>query len=263
MKKILIALAIFLQASALLAQNNQPSSRAQSKEEKRDAKRERINALLRQEEEGEIVFFKQSIFGIKLATDGYGLSYELGRMKSQRLANLYWLELSEKKHNKEKKQGASVNQYQINSVIPGKLNNFYQLKLGYGQQRTIGGKGNKNGAAVSAIYGAGLSLGLLKPYYVDVREGRRVIYDKVIDSAYVPLGASGFTVGWGEMKFRPGAVAKAALRFDYGRLNETVSAIEAGVQAEFFAQKVPQMLYNKERQFFFSAYLQLLLGRRR
>lgn len=262
MKKILLAILVLVSGS-VMAQKDSTTARPLSKEQKKEAKRERINALLRQEEEGEIIFHKQNIFGIKLATDGYGISYEIGRMKSNRLSNLYQIELSEKKHNKERKQGASFNQYQINSVIVGKLNNFYQLKLGMSQQRIIGGKGNKNGVAVSAIYGGALSLGILKPYYVDEKNGTRVTYDKIIDSAYVPLGASGFMVGWNEMKFRPGLMAKAAMRFDYGRLNETVSAIEAGLQAEFYAQKVPQMLYNKEKQFFFSAYISLLLGRRK
>ena len=39
-----------------------------------------------------------------------------------------------------------------------------------GQQYLIGGKGNKNGVAVSAIYGGGLSLGYLKPYYLNVHD---------------------------------------------------------------------------------------------
>ncbi len=246
-----------------MAQDKATGSRAQTREEKKEAKRQRINELLRQEEEGEIIFHKQNIFGLKLATDGYGLTYEIGRMKSNRLSNLYQLELSEKKHNKERKQGASFNQYQINSVIVGKLNNFYQLKLGMSQQRIIGGKGNKNGVAVSAVYGGALSLGFLKPYYVDEKGGTRVTYDKIIDSAYIPLGASGFMVGWNEVKIRPGIMAKAAMRFDYGRLNETVSAIEAGLQAEFYAKKIEQMLYNEPKQFFFSAYISLLLGRRK
>ncbi len=259
MKNILLAILILTSAS-VLAQTN---TRAKSREDKREQRKERINALLRQEEEGEIIFHKQSVFGIKLATDGYGISYELGRSNSNRLSNLYQIELSEKKHNKESKRDASFNQYQVNSVIVGKLNNFYQLKLGMAQQRIIGGKANKNGVAVSAIYGGGLSLGLLKPYYVDEKGGTRVTYDKIIDSAYIPLGASGFMVGWDEVKFRPGLTAKAAMRFDYGRLNETVSAIEAGLQAEYYLQKIPQMLYNKEKQFFFSAYISLLLGRRK
>jgi hypothetical protein len=249
-------------AGALHAQNpTAPGNR--SKQEKKAARRERINMLLRQEEEGELIFNKQHIFNIKLATDGYGIGYELGKFQSNRTSLLFSIELSERKHPKEKKQGASISQWQVNSVIPGKLNNFYQVKLGVGQQRIIGGKGNKNGVAVAAIYGGGLSLGLQKPYYVDVKEGTRVTYDKVVDSTYTPLGASGFTVGWNEVKIRPGVHAKAAMRFDYGRLNETVTAIEVGLSAEFYTQKIQQMLLNEDKQFFFNAYVSVLLGRRR
>jgi len=53
------------------------------------------------------------------------------------------------------------------------------------------------------------------------------------------------------------------MRFDYGRLNETVTAIEVGLTGEYYSSKIPQMLYNKEKQFFFNAYLAILLGRRK
>lgn len=263
MKNIALALSILLVGISATAQDNPPSGKPQTKKERKEARRERVNLLIAQEEEGEIIFHKQHVFNLRLATDGYGIGYEFGRFKDNRKSTLFQVELSEKKHNKEKKQGASISQWQVNSVIPGKLNNFYQLKLGVAQQQIIGGKSNKNGVAVSAIYGGGLALGLLKPYYVDVKEGFRTTYEKIIDSAYTPLGASGFTVGWNELKIRPGAYAKAALRFDYGRLNETVTAIEVGLGAEYYPQKIPQILYNPEKQFFFSAYVSLLLGRRR
>jgi hypothetical protein len=262
-KKIVFILILSAVISPAFSQNTPAPKVNSSKQEKKNAKKEKINQLMRQEEEGEIIFHKQSAFGFKIPTDGYGIIYEMGRFKSNRISNLYQIEFSEKKHPKEKKQGASSNQYQVNSVVPGKLNNFYQVKFGFAQQRIIGGKGNKNGVAVGAVYGAGLSLGLLKPYYVDVREGTRVTYDKIVDSAYIPLGASGFTVGWGEVKIRPGLNTKVGLRFDYGRLNETVTAIEVGLNAEFYPQEIPQMLYVEEKQFFFSAYLSLLLGRRK
>ncbi|WP_315814392.1 hypothetical protein [Paraflavitalea speifideaquila] len=58
--------------------------------------------MLKMEEEGEIIFNKQSIFGLKLATDGYGLSYEWGKFKSNRVATIFQIELNEKKHPKEK-----------------------------------------------------------------------------------------------------------------------------------------------------------------
>lgn len=267
MKKFVVSVLMGLIACSAWAQNT-PESKSPYKKDKKSARKEQVNALLKMEEEGEIIFNKQSIFGIKLATDGYGLSYEWGKFKSNRLATIFQVELNEKKHPKEKRNVSSEGGFNFNSVIYGKLNNFYQLKLSVGQQRIIGGKGNKNGVAVMATYSAGLSVGLEKPYYVDVfgntsDERLRKTFPTVVDSNYSIIGASGFTVGWGDVKIRPGAQAKAGLRFDFGRFNETVTAIEAGISAEYYAHKIAQMMYNKEKQLFINGYVTLLLGRRK
>lgn len=268
MKKLVMSLLVVVTTVAVWAQDSTGLKRTSAKQDKKNQRRERINSLLRQEEEGEIVFNKQSVFGIKLATDGYGITYEIGKFKSQRKSTLFQIELSEKKHKKEKKLAASIdNQFQINSVVFGKTNNFYQLKLGIAQQQIIGGKGNKNGVAVSAIYGGGVSMGMLKPYYVDVEDSTndrsRQTYPDIVNKNYFELGAAGFTVGWDAVKIRPGAYVKAAMRFDYGRLNETVTAIEVGLGAEFYSSKMSQIIYSKEKQLFFNAYVSLLLGRRK
>ena len=76
-------------------------------------------------------------------------------------------------------------------------------------------------------------------------------------------GGPNFGTGWNHLKITPGIYIKPALRFDYGKLNELISALEVGANAEFYAKKVPQMLYNKEKQLFFSVYVALLFGRRK
>ena len=268
MKKIVLSLLVIVTTIAVWAQDTTVQRKTSTKQDKKNARKDRINNLLRQEEEGEIVFNKQSIFGVKLTTDGYGITYEVGKFKSPRRATLFQLELSEKKHKKEKKLAASVdNQFQINSVVFGKTNNFYQLKLGIAQQHVIGGKGNKNGVAVSANYGGGLIAAFLKPYFVDVedsaRNRSRQRYPEIVDKNYFELGAAGFTVGWNAVKIRPGAYVKAAMRFDYGRLNETVTAIEVGFGAEIYSTKMSQIIYSPEKQVFYNAYVSLLLGRRK
>src|SRR5258705_12972407 len=55
-----------------------------SKKEKKEARREKINAMIKQAEEGVLVFSKQSILGIQLRTNGYGAFYELGKTKTIR-----------------------------------------------------------------------------------------------------------------------------------------------------------------------------------
>jgi hypothetical protein len=265
-KKIVLFLLAGTLASTLWAQDNPTPKSPTAKKDRQNAKKERINSLLKQEEEGEIIFSKQSIFGIKLNTDGYGLSYEIGRFKSARVANIFQLEINEKNHKKEKRTSL-LNGFNFNSVIFGKLNNFYQAKLSAGQQRIIGGKGNKNGVAVMAVYTGGVSIGLQKPYFVDVIDNAeqrfRKTYPEITDSGYREQGASGFTVGWNKVQPKYGVHAKGALRFDYGRFNETVSAIEVGLNAEYYIQKVAQMAYNSEKNFYFNAYISLLLGRRK
>jgi len=266
-KKIVSLFIACIVVATILAQNVPAPNNPSRKTQKKNAKKERINQLLRQEEEGELIFNKHSIFGFKLATDGYGLTYESGKFKTPRKAFLMQFEISEKKHQKEKKQAASANAFQVNSVVYGKLANFYQLKLGIAEQRILGGKGNRNGVAVSAIYGGGLILGLSKPYYVDVQnpanQTLRRTYPLIIDSNYFEIKAAGFGAGWSDSQIKLGAQAKVALRFDYGRLNDGITAIEAGLQTEYYGRKVPQMAYSEQKQFFFSAYVTLLLGKRK
>jgi hypothetical protein len=241
------------------------------KQQKKAERREKINNMINKEEEGAIIFQKQTVFGIKLNTDGYGMFLEMGRMKTSRQSNLYSLELGERKHSKEERISTITGSYLSNPYIYGKINNFYYAKLGYAQQRLIGNKGNKNGVAISAIYGGGLSVGLLKPYYLKVSSPqgavRDVKYNKndsvFLDNPGYIAGSSGFSKGFGEMKLTPGVYTKTALRFDYGRYNELVSAIEVGLNLEFYSRKMPVMLLQKERQLFFNAYAAIEFGRRK
>ena len=77
------------------------------------------------------------------------------------------------------------------------------------------------------------------------------------------IGGGGFGKGWGEMKIKPGAFVKTALRFDYGRFNETVSGIEIGISAEFYGSKIQILANQKDRNLFFQGYIALLFGRRK
>ncbi|HRF20029.1 MAG TPA: hypothetical protein PK977_17755, partial [Chitinophagaceae bacterium] len=90
-------------------------------------------------------------------------------MKTNRKTNIYRLDITEIKHQKEEKLTSGV-VFFGNPFIYGKVNNFYQATLGFGQQLILGQKGNKNGVAVTAIYNGGLALGLLRPYYVEVED---------------------------------------------------------------------------------------------
>lgn len=273
-KKLFFVLFLFA-GSILMAQKKNIPETVLSRNQKKAEKRERINRLIKQEEEGALIFQKQGAFGMKLNTDGWGMFYEHGKYKTITKTNLWWMEFGERKSIKEERVptiSASQGFIIISSYIYGKQNNFYYFKAGIGQQKLIGGKGNKNGVALSAIYGAGITAGLLKPYYLEIQNPTTGLRESIkytpdnenlfLDPTII-LGKGGISKGLGETKIVPGAHAKLALRFDYGRYNEMISAIEVGLNTEFYGQKMPIILLNKEKNFFFNAYAAITFGRRK
>lgn len=263
MKRLLIFWALFSFSFSLAAQETKTAPRKTRKEEKR----EKINAMIRLEEEGVIAYKKHFAFGVKLNSDGYGFFFEKGYAKSTRRATLYQLEIGERKHQKEEKQNNP--NAATAPLIYGKLNFFYPVKLGMQKQFLLGNKSNKNGVSITANVGGGISLGLLRAYEVEVdKAGERtfVRYDSPDSLLFINgpyYGGPGLGKGWNHLKVTPGIYLKPGLRFDYGRYNDLLSAIEVGVVAEYYSKKIPQMLYNKEKQFFFSAYFALAFGKRK
>jgi hypothetical protein len=271
-KKIILVILVLSTGVSLFGQDstntNPPIQKKIGKEDKKAEKRQRINAIIKQEEEGNLSFRKQSAFGVELRTNGYGMFFELGRRKSARYTNLYSIELTEIKHRKEEKLGGD--QFFSNSYVYGKQNNFYQAKLGFGEQYILGQKGNKNGVAVTASLSGGLDIGLLKPYYLDVQDSsgnNRSIKYADNNSLFLSngniIGGSGFTKGWNELKIKPGLFVKTALRFDFGRYNESMQALEIGVSVEGFAQKIPIMVDNDPKQIFVQMHIAFAFGGRK
>jgi hypothetical protein len=244
------------------------TSRKLSKNEQKQDEKRRRNAQMKQEEEGVLSFARHTAGGVQLRTNGYGAFLEIGRSRSPRFTNLFVLELTEIKHNKEEK--FSGDGFFSNSFVFGKINNFYQAKLGFGQQYIFGQKGNKNGVAVLGIVQGGLSVGILKPYYVqaDDQTGiRDVKYDSNDSTLFLDpssiRGGSGFAKGWNELKIKPGAYLKTALRFDFGRYNESIQALEIGMSIDYYTAKIPQMAYNEPKQLFFQGHIAFVFGKRK
>lgn len=241
-----------------------------TKKERKEERRQRINALIKQDEEGVIAYRKHTAFGLKLNTDGYGAFLEIGRAKSVRKSNLFQLEITERKHRKEEK--LSNPEISTSPYVYGKRNFVYNVKLGMQQQLLLGNKSNKNGVSISANFGGGINIGLLRPYYVQVLTANNtatkfVKYDSP-DSAlflnfYSIVGGADFGEGWSEMKVNPGLYAKGALRFDYGKYNEMINAVEVGLGVDVYSKKLQQMVYVKEKQFFFNAFVAIVFGRRK
>jgi hypothetical protein len=147
---------------------------------------------------------------------------------------------------------------------PGKLNYLFMLRPQYGREIILSSRNGDEGIAINGILAAGLSLGIVKPYYVQyqVRPGVVKIepYDPAKQSLESILGTGGFLQGLGESQIVPGINFKAALSFELSAFRSNLTGIEIGFLAEILSQKVTIMPFADNKNTFTSAYLTIYFG---
>jgi hypothetical protein len=77
------------------------------------------------------------------------------------------------------------------------------------------------------------------------------------------FGGGGIGKGWNKLKVKPGGFVKAALRFDFGRYNESIQALEIGMSLEAYSQKIELMAFNEPKQLFFQGHIAFVFGNRK
>lgn len=234
-----------------------------------------------------IVYNRELTFDLKiLQTHGYALGVNIGRIKTYYKTRYLNFELGELKHIREYRQSFDFQAPSTNKIsrafIFGKQNNLIVLRGGIGEKRYFSEKAKRRGLAVGISYEGGGTLGLLKPYYLElVRTTEPGGSDYFIRSEkYTPenadlfldisriYGSAGFSKGLNEISVLPGLHAKAAVHFDWGAFDEFVKAMEAGFMVDFFFKKVPLMVESEQlpnvenTPLFLNLYINLQLGKR-
>jgi hypothetical protein len=222
-------------------------------------------------------------FGYRLNSDGWSIFMTRGFIKKEeRKSSFFTIDLSEKKHPKETK---SLNEsFSIafpNEIKPlaykyGKINNFYQFKLGYGGTQEMTGKLDRKSVIINWVYAGGLSLGMLKPYYLDllVPEGNVYVrkfqkYSEENKESFLDLnnrgtilGGSSFTKGLGEISIQPGLHARSGFYFDYTATRKTFVGVEIGASAEVYFNTIDILKNTNNNNYFINIYADFRFGRR-
>lgn len=159
--------------------------------------------------------------------------------------------------------------------IDGKENYLFVLRPQYGRQVKLFQRNSDEGIAVSGILAGGPSLGIIKPYFLEVSYGNtsRTVPASQVNgfstaTGETVTGAGGFFQGLGQSKLTLGLNVKAALSFELSAFRNNTTGIEIGFLAEMFPNKVVIIPNNNpngnrtdgNRSFFTSAYLTLFFG---
>ncbi|HHB79041.1 MAG TPA: hypothetical protein ENK85_07395 [Saprospiraceae bacterium] len=194
------------------------------------------------------------------------------------LFNLTYLTNTGGKHSKEYKQVTDITG--IRNAKPysyGKKNVFLTARLMRGQKRYLTEKAKTKGVAIGWQYLGGISLGLLKPYYLNLQRQadpanpqdfstRAEKYslenrDVFLDSRAIVGGAS-FWKGIGETSILPGLHGRLGVLFDWGAFDATSKSVDIGVMIDVFPKAVPIMIDAKNYPFFLNLYINFQFGKR-
>ncbi len=200
--------------------------------------------------------------GARINTNGFGLNYRKGFFIDRYNRRFYDIEITTIKDPRTIKFS---NPYYITpeNIYFGKVNDFFDLRLGYGHQKIIVEKKDSKSIEIRLISSIGPSIGFSKPVYYNVidKTGTYTYETKFSDDLLLQqiLNMAPFYKGLDEVKPNIGGYGKIGISFEHSKTDRGLSALELG--ATFSAYLIPiRLIYNKKQNFFINLYIEYRLG---
>ncbi len=207
-----------------------------------------------------------------------GIMAQLSQKAGKNAYRLIGLEVVHIKHGQEVK----VTSFNTgNTFILGKQNYLFSVRPYYGRQWLLFPPAREEGVQVGANLSGGLSLGIVKPYYVEFDHSRAGDFSQVEREPFDPakhsnanriMGSGGFFRGFGESGIAPGLHCRGSLSFYFGNYGKRVSGLEAGGLVEAFFKngsggiepnRVVLIPYTRNPWLYTSLFLNIFLGWRK
>jgi hypothetical protein len=218
------------------------------------------------------LYKKEASGGLRVQTNGIAMYLEYGWIKDMKRTRLLQVEYFYHINYQQKIQKAQ--RQSGRSFYYGKQNNFHAIRISYGFKRCIADKANRNGVRMSVSFFGGFSLGLAKPYYLNLlqptTDGDIVIkperYSEANASRFLSLDsiveAAPIRYGLNQMQPIPGIHLKSSLDFDWGTKDAYVKALEAGIMLDLYYKRIPVMINKSNRFYQIGLYAAFHFGKR-
>jgi hypothetical protein len=209
--------------------------------------------------------------GIRVQTNGVTLYAQYGWIKDIYRTRLLQIDYTYNINYTDKKLKAKSQNSR--DYFFGVQNKFHAIRISYGLMRNIADKANRNGVRLSFIFFGGFSLGLLKPYYLDLWHssdtGPKVTHEgystanenRFLDNDSIQ-GAAPIRYGLNKMEPVPGLNLRTGLNFDWGTKDAFVKSLEAGILLDAYYKQLPLMVNNHNHFYQIAFYLSFHLGKR-
>jgi len=231
------------------------------------------------------VYDKEVTFNFGLSTPrNFHLGIKVARIEAYNKTKFWTLDFGDIRHSRELRSNYERIIIATNRVsrpfIYGKQNQLYALRLGFGTRTYLSEKAKQRGVAVGYSWELGPTLGILKPYYLEIETSEQLNSGTVRDVRFSPetedlfldrfriFGASAWSRGLEDLSLAPGIHARASLHLGFGAFDEVAKSLEVGVQGDFFFTNVPIMVESDltpgvtNSNLFLSLFMQMQIGKR-
>ncbi|GAA5224818.1 hypothetical protein [Membranihabitans marinus] len=226
------------------------------------------------------IYTKTRQVNVKFSPVGFQFGYSFGTIPNYYTNDFFQFEVGQIRHPKELSSGiqnlkSSISRGFYKNYSYGKQNSLFTARASKGKRVYWSDKTTVKSVQIGYTYKYGVSLGMLKPYYIQIieeeqgfynRELKDIKYSEEIREAFLDeeniFGKSSFSKGLGEMKVMPGVHAQGGLLFDWGQDSKTILATEVGLMMDFYFSSVPLMVDQSSKPFFLNLYVSVQFGRR-
>jgi len=214
-----------------------------------------------------IFYRNEKTLGFQLNTNGWSVGYRYGERINYFEKRNYEIDFSIIKHTKEIKSSSTF--LASESFVFGKLNNVFDLRIGYGKQNELFTKRDQGSVAVRYLYSIGPSVALLKPIYYEILYPlndsvygvRKEKFNPDIHTSGDISGKSSFFDGFSEIKLVPGAYFKLGVNFEFSQKETIIHALEAGAMVQAYLSDLKIMAVNDNQQFYFTLFVSYRFGK--
>ena len=217
-------------------------------------------------EEKTVLLYRNERSGsFMLNSNGLGLNYRYAKRVDYFNKNNFEIDFVSLKNSKELKYSSPIDN---RSFVYGKMNTCYVLRSGYGKQKEVFSKFDKNAIAIRYFYSGGVSLAFCKPYYYRVYyvspdakdfEEKLQTFDEITNGS---IGSrADFSTGINKTKIYPGLNVKGGIAFEFGKEETIVNAIEVGIAVDAYIHKISIMYNDFNQRAFFSMFVAYRFGR--
>lgn len=225
------------------------------------------------------IYTKESAWTAFLHTAGFGFGYTRGHYNQRFRYSAWEVNFStmwDPKNYKTDPFGAYYGN--ARRYVMGQINSFAVLRGGYGSRWTLAEKPFWGGVNVSIDYSGGFSLGLAFPQYLyilyeieDPNTGETNIKTELEkfdpnsqkhrswDQIY---GRGPLFHGVWHLRPYPGIYAKVGLNFEFGKIEEKIRSLQAGVLIDYYFIGIPLMAENPYPPAFLNFFVSFSFGKR-